>query len=347
MNQHSRRKFLGSLGAAGLAAPAIVAATSVRAQEPVKWRMQALWGGGTTSQRFEERFVKRVSDLTGGTFQIELFSRGQIVPNEQAFEAVRGGAYEMMKTYDSYAAAKVPALNFTASVPFGFPNAEEYEAWYYELGGLQMARDAYKPSGLTYVAPTVYGEEPLHSITAINTLADLNGKKGRVAGFSAAVLKQFGVVVTPLPTAEVYSALEKGLLDFADLADLRADYEEGLHEVAKFVILPGISQPSTATSYVANTRAYDSLNDIQKMALEVAARETSVGLRQNILVANAEYIQKYKDAGCEFCYIDQGEIRDARTKVMPIWRAAAKEDPLAVKMIESQIDFMRALGHIA
>src|SRR3546814_6487474 len=66
----------------------------------VKWRMQALWDPGTTPQKFEERFVKRVAELTGGKFTIELFAGGQIVPAAQAFDAVRGGAFEMMKTFD-------------------------------------------------------------------------------------------------------------------------------------------------------------------------------------------------------------------------------------------------------
>ena len=49
-----------------------------------------------------------------------------------------------------------------------------------------------------------------------------------------------------------------------------------VHEVAKFLVLPGFHQPSTATSYVANTRAYDALDDQQKAALAVAAREGSI-----------------------------------------------------------------------
>jgi TRAP-type mannitol/chloroaromatic compound transport system substrate-binding protein len=309
--------------------------------------MQALWGGGTTPQKFEEQFVKRVAELTDGTLQISLFSRGQIVPNEQAFDAVRNGAYQLMKTFDSYAAGKIPALNFTASVPFGLPRADELDAWFHELGGLKMAQEAYAPAGLTYIAPTVYGEEPIHSKFPIRSLGDIRGKKGRFAGLPATVLAEFGVAVSPIPTAEIYSAFEKGLIDFADLGDLQADYEQGIHEVAKYVILPGFSQPSTATSYVANTRAYEALTDRQKNALLVAAGEVGSALHRNIVAANAVYTKKYKEASVEFIQLDEQEIRQARTKAAPIWIRAAKGDPLATKIIESQISFMRDLGHLA
>lgn len=114
----------------------------VRAQDKVGWRMQALWDGGTTPFEFEENFVARVAELTSGAFEIKLFSAGQIVPANQAFDAVRGGAFQMMKTFDGYEAGKIPTFAFTSTIPFGFPESDQYEAWFYELGGLDMAREA-------------------------------------------------------------------------------------------------------------------------------------------------------------------------------------------------------------
>eukprot|EP00873_Tetraselmis_striata_P022000 jgi/Tetstr1/442264/TSEL_030405.t1 len=89
MTNSSRRSFLRGAGVAALAAPAVVAASSVRAQGATKWRMQALWGGGTTPMLYEERFCERVKQLTGGSLEITPFAGGQIVPSAQAFDAVR------------------------------------------------------------------------------------------------------------------------------------------------------------------------------------------------------------------------------------------------------------------
>lgn len=338
----NRRNALRLTAAAALAAPAIVSATSVRAQGVTKWRMQALWGGGTTPQLYEEKFCARVAELTGGTLEITPFAGGQIVPAAQAFDAVRGGAFEMMKTFDGYTAGKIPAHGFSSTVPFGFPEADQYEAWFYERDGLELARESYAPAGLTYVAPTVYGEEPIHSRVPIETIADLNGLKGRFVGLASAVMADFGVSVSPLPTSEVYSALDKGLVDIADRGDIKANYEEGLHEVAKFLVLPGFHQPSTATSYVANTRAYDALDDQQKAALAVAAREISGSLRQNILVANGEYIAKFRDAGVEIVDLDPQDVADNRAKAIDSWKKAASDD-LSTRMMESQVALMQEM----
>lgn len=343
MTKSSRRDFLRAAGAVTLAAPAIVAATSVRAQGATKWRMQALWGGGTTPMLYEERFCKRVAELTGGSLEITPFAGGQIVPSAQSFDAVRGGAFQLMKTFDGYTAGKIPAHGFSSTVPFGFPEADQYEAWFYERGGLELARKSYAPAGLTYIAPTVYGEEPIHSNVEIRKIADMNGLKGRFVGLASAVMAYFGVTVSPLPTSEVYSALDKGLIDFADRGDIKANYEEGIQEVSKYLILPGVHQPSTATSYVANTAAYQSLDDQQRAALEVAAREVSGALRQNIIVSNGEYIGKFEEAGVEVITLDPADVAEARAKAVASWEKATKGDELAKAMMDSQRQLMQEL----
>lgn len=341
MTSVSRR---GLIAGAAFGGATLAASATVQAQETVEWRMQALWDAGTTPYEYEKKFVERVSELTGGNFNIKLYSAGQLVPANQAFDAVRAGAFQMMKTFDGYEAGKIPAFAFTSTVPFGFPNPDEYEAWFYEKGGLDLAREAYAKAGLFYIAPTVYGEEPMHSTVRIESIADMAGKKGRFVGLASAVMADAGVAVTPLPTAEVYTALEKGLIDFADRGDLTANYEAGLAEVAKFIILPGVHQPTTATSYVANQAAYDALPDSYKAALAVAAREISSSLRQHIMVQNLEVLEKYKEKGVEIITLDQGDIAEGRAKAVESWKKATKGDDLANRVLTSQIDFMSALG---
>ncbi|GLQ06811.1 TRAP transporter substrate-binding protein DctP [Sneathiella chinensis] len=346
MTKVDRRSVLGSLGKAAIAAPAIVAVSSLetKAAGVTNWRMQALWGGSTTPYKYEERFAKRVEELTGGSLQIKTFAGGTIVPNAQAFDAVRGGAFQMMKTFDGYTAGKIPAHGFSSTVPFGFPEADMYEAWFYERGGLDMVRKSYAPAGLTYIAPTVYGEEPIHSRVEIKSIADLKGLKGRFVGLASSIMAEFGVAVSPLPTSEVYSALDKGLIDIADRGDIKANYEAGLHEVAKFLVLPGIHQPTTATGYVANTAAYNKLDTQQKAALEVAAREISGALRQDIMVSNAEYIAKFKEAGVKLIKLDTDDIAASRKVAQGALEKATKGDKLAQEMLKSQATLMADFG---
>jgi TRAP-type mannitol/chloroaromatic compound transport system substrate-binding protein len=339
-NRRSAIKLISSM-AIGLG---LTASMSAFSQDTVAWKMQSLWDGGTTPQKFEEKFVKRVSDLTDGKFKIELYSAGQLIAPNQAFDAVRGGAFQLMKTFDGYEAGKIPALAFTSTIPFGFTSSDQYEAWFYELGGIDMARQAYAPAGLFYIAPTVYGAEPIHSKTPIKTIEDLKNKKGRFVGLASTVMGSLGVSVAQLPTSEVYSALDKGVIDIADRGDLNANLEAGLDEVAKYIIFPGPHQPTTATSYVANKRAYDALPDTFKSALAVAARETSSALRQHLIVTDGLAIEEFKVKGVTVSSLSEEDVKQARTKVVEVWQSATKNDPLAKKILASQIEFMKRLG---
>ncbi|WP_238534312.1 type 2 periplasmic-binding domain-containing protein [Advenella kashmirensis] len=156
-----RRDLLKTLASGTVAGIGVLGVPAVaRAQEVVKWKMQSLWDGGTTPQKFEELFVKRVAELTDNKFQIQLYSAGQLVPANQAFDAVRGGAFQMMKTFDGYEAGKIPGLAFTSTVPFGFPEPDQYEAWFYEKDGLALAREAICLRACIMSPPLFMGQNP-------------------------------------------------------------------------------------------------------------------------------------------------------------------------------------------
>ena len=93
-NSISRRSLLQlTAGGVAVAASARLATPAIAQDAKVSWRIQSLWDGGTTPQKFEEMFVQKVAEKTGGAFELKLFSAGQIVPPAQSFDAVRGGGH--------------------------------------------------------------------------------------------------------------------------------------------------------------------------------------------------------------------------------------------------------------
>lgn len=113
--------FLKTVAAVSTVTACVAPSIAIAEDLPsVNWRMQALWDAGTTPYEYEEKFVERVSELTDGKFEIRLFAGGQLVPAAQAFEAVRAGAFQMMKTFDGYEAGSIPAFAFTSTVRLVF-----------------------------------------------------------------------------------------------------------------------------------------------------------------------------------------------------------------------------------
>jgi TRAP-type mannitol/chloroaromatic compound transport system substrate-binding protein len=95
---------------------------------------------------------------------------------------------------------------------------------------------------------------------------------------------------------------------------------------------------------VANRAAYEKLSPEFKAALFVAARETSAALRQHILVTDSKAIEAFRAKGVEITSLDPKDINAARGKARQAWQAATKNDPIAVKVLESQVAFMKQLG---
>lgn len=316
------------------------------ADKVIKWRMQVLWDAGTLPYKIEKKFVERVKQLTGGRLQIKIFAPGSLVPTNQMLDAVQAGMFEMMKQYEGYYIGKMPEAAFTSSLPCGFTDPRQMEIWFWQRGGIQMVRNSYKKLGLYYLAPTIYGQEPIHSKFPIHSIADMKGKKGRFVGLAGPVLSKLGAAVTPMPTAQVYSALEKGVIDFADRGGLMANYNAGLYEVAKYIILPGFHQPVTATCYVANIAAWNKLpKDIQAI-LECAAREASADLAQLHEETDIEALGLFKAKGCKVINLSQDEVKKIRKVAMSVWDEYANKSAKAREVLDSQEKWMRMLGLI-
>lgn len=316
------------------------------ADKVIKWRMQVLWDPATLPYKIEQRFVDRVKELTGGRLEIKIFAPGSLVPTNQMLDAVQGGMFEMMKQYEGYYIGKMPEVAFTSALPLGFTDTWQFETWFWQLGGVDLLRESYAKQGCYYIAPTIYGQEPIHSTFPIHKIEDIKGKKGRFVGLAGPVMEKLGAAVTPLPTAEVYSALEKGVIDFADRGGLAANYDAGLYEVAKYIILPGFHQPTTATCYVANLNAWNKLPDDIKAIVEAAAREASAELFQLHLVRGMEALDKFKAKGCEVIYLPDSEVNKIRQAALEVWEDYAQKSEAAGKVHQSQKEWMKLLGLI-
>ena len=318
--------------------------TAQATDKVIKWRMQVLWDAATLPYKIEKTFVDRVKELTNGRMEIKIFAPGSLVPTNQMLDAIQKGMFEMTKQYEGYDIGRLPHAAFTSALPCGFTNTWQLDTWFWARGGIDMMREEYKKMDVYYLAPTIYDEEPIHSKFPIRSINDMKGKKARFVGVAGPVMNKLGARVTPMATAEVYSALEKGVIDFADRGGLPANYDVGLYEVAKYIVLPGFHQPVTATYYAANLKAWNKLpKDIQAI-LECAAREAAADLFQLNKTMSMEALKKFKQKGCEVIYLPEADTMKARKVAMEVWEEYAKKSPFAQKVFDSQKAWMKELG---
>ena len=238
-----RRRFIVKAGGvmAAAAASAIVDAPSVIAQPKVQWRMSTTWTPALdVLQGAAQRLAKVVEETSGGRFRIEVFPGGQIMGLFDCFDATSKGTIEAFMASPQYWKDKEPALEWFATIPFGM-NPEGMAAWYHPGDGLKLWEEAYGAFNLV-PRPGLWNSPQMAGWfrKKITTIGDYKGLKTRIAsGLAAKVIARAGGTAVLTPGADIYAALERGVIDAAEWIGPHDDMQLGLHKTARYYYYPG------------------------------------------------------------------------------------------------------------
>lgn len=270
------RKLLRTVAALGVVSGlAIAAASTADAQEKVRWKMQSAFGSklsviGESAPRFSAN-IKRIS---GGSLILKFFEPGALVPTLEGFDAVKAGSIDAMWGTAGYHVGKIPALAWFTAVPFG-PGPAEMMAWLYIAGGDKIYDRIYAEHGLKgfhcgIIAPEASGwfRKP------INSVDDLKGMKIRFFGLGAQVMQKLGVSTQLLAAADIYPALERGVIDATEFSMPSIDRDLGFYEIAKNYYFPGWHQQSSALELLLNKKAFDGLSDQHQAMIEITCGDS-------------------------------------------------------------------------
>jgi TRAP-type mannitol/chloroaromatic compound transport system substrate-binding protein len=275
-----RRDFLKKAGTATAAAVATtaVAAPAVWAKgKTYNWKMVTTWPPNLPIlQTGAVRFAQRLEEVTEGRIKIQVFAGGELVPPLGVFDAVSAGTVEVGSGASYYWAGKVPAAQWFAAVPFGF-NPQGINAWFYSGGGLQLWEEVYAPFN---VVPRPQGNTGVQMggwfRKEMNTIEDYKGLKMRIPGLGGKVIAKAGGTVVLLPGGEIFTSLERGVIDATEWVGPMHDLRMGFYKAAKYYYYPGWHEPGTCLEVMFNKKAYDSLPKDLQAAVDAVAAETNM-----------------------------------------------------------------------
>jgi TRAP-type mannitol/chloroaromatic compound transport system substrate-binding protein len=248
--------------------------TALAQSQPVRWRMSTMWPKSLDAMHGSaEALSKRVGEITEGRFAIQTTAAGEIVPPPQVFDAVQNGTIECGHVLSSFFFGKDPAIGFDAGLPFGL-NARQQAAWMNFGGGLQALREVFgKFNIVQFPVGNVGVQMGGWYRKEIKTVDDLKGLKFRIGGIGGAILAKLGAVPQQIPPGEIYTSLEKGLIDGAEWIGPYDDEKLGFNKVAKYYYTPGWWEGSAMVTLLVNKKAWESLPAPYKAAVECAANE--------------------------------------------------------------------------
>lgn len=220
-------------------------------------------------------WISYVKELLPGEIEIEHYPAGELIKQNEVFDAVAEGTIQLGGDFPGYWAGKDSAFNLVSSFPM-FLDCYDYINWL-EFGGGQEEYD--RVYGAFGIVPLPHGpitvESGPRTNKPIRSLADYKGLKLRMSGKAQGnVLKKIEAAQVSIASAEVYQGLQKGLLDAAESCTPFLDWGLGYGEVTKYAGHPGWHQPGSMCNVLVNKKLWDSLPPHMKSAFKIAAKAT-------------------------------------------------------------------------
>jgi TRAP-type mannitol/chloroaromatic compound transport system substrate-binding protein len=281
--------------AAVVGALAFGSVSDAQAQGKVKWKMQAAFAStlahlGPAGQRI----ASYVTTMSNGKFTLKFFEPGALIPPLECWDAVSKGSVDSCYTTPGYHTGKYPGLAFMTAVPFG-PGLGEFLGWQWHGGGREIADKIYGKHCLTSTPCGAIGPETSGWFKKpVESLESLRGLKMRFFGLGAKVMTKIGVSTQLLAGADIYPALERGVIDATEFSMPNMDISLGFYQIAKNNYYPGWHQQISIGELLTNKAKHAALHESYKSMLEIGCKANMITEYAETEALNFPAMQKMK-----------------------------------------------------
>lgn len=334
--------------ALAIAATAMLVTTGV-AVEAKTLKVQASSKAGDWAHRFmTDKWAPKLKTMTAGKIGIDVLPTKSVVPHRETIDAVANGILDGDLNAVSYFSGRDPAFAIIGDLIAGYDTVDQVRTFCQYGGGkeiLQKLYDKYTKGRVHVVGCGPYAKEAFVSTVPIRGVADFKGVKVRSPeGLAAEVFKRVGAAPVSLPFSEVYTALEKKVIDAADASAHVNNNAHGMYKIAKYPIYPGIHSMAVL-QFIVNKKVWNKLGDEGQRALEVWYQAAYDAMRREADLED----QKIADAqrkGGEIEVIDWTTSERAKFRQIAVgaWEDFAKKSPLAQEALDAHLAYMRSTG---
>lgn len=278
--------------------------------------------------------------MSNGRLEIKVYGGGELVPALECFDAVKDGAAEMGHGVAYYWAGKVPAAQFFAAVPFGM-NAQQLNAWILCGGGQALWEEVYAPHNLI---PMLGGNTGVQMggwfNREINNLNDLKGLKMRMPGLGGKVLEKAGGSPVLLAGGEIYTGLERGVIDATEWIGPYHDYKMGFYQIAKYYYVNGWHETGASLETLVNKEKFMSLPEDLQQIVRSAVLQANHWVLSEFEAKNSLYMKKLiEEEDVQIRYYPQEVLDQLKVYTEEAIAEITSRDPLSAKVYQAYADF--------
>ncbi len=236
---------------------------------------------------FAQEFAKRLTEKSGGELSVEMRGPETVPPFEQ-LQPVSAGLFNMLFTHGAYHLGET-------TMAFGMDAVKDDPQARRESGIYDLIDAHYQKRNLKLIG--VFSAASGYHILLKNPIAEdgaLKGRKIRASGTYHDLVNELGGSVVTLPASEIYSALERGVVDGAAWPVFGAmDYK--WYEVAGYMTRPTFG--ITNLSLFMNLDTWNGLSAEQQTMVTDIAKELEVEGRKHFEGLWAKEDKAMQDAG--------------------------------------------------
>jgi tripartite ATP-independent transporter DctP family solute receptor len=283
--------------------------------------------------------VKKMSEIiaakTGGNDTIKVFGNSALGSEKDTVEQVKLGALDMVRVNVAAFNNIVPET-IVPALPFLFKSKEHMRRCLDGPVGDQILA-ALESQGFIGLAFYDSGSRSFYTTRKpIKSVADVKGMKLRVqqSDMWVTLIQSMGGNPTPLPYAEVYTALKTGVVDGAE--NNWPSYESSHHyEVAKYYSLTEHSM--SPELLVFSKKIWDTLSKDEQDVIRAAAKESVPYMRELWDAQEAKSRKIVEDGGVTIISdIDRQGFSDAAKPVYDKFAADPKLQALIKQIQETE-----------
>jgi len=285
-----RRKFLKTAGIGAVASTAFTTNLYARSRKTLKiclsWpKTLPIMGEGIYF------FAKRVKELSDGSLNIRIYGANELVPALGVFDACSRGLIDGFHSGPYYWKGKNPAFSLFSSFPFGMI-ADEMNAWFDFGGGMDSWRELYARYNLIPFKGGNTGNQMGGWFKKpIKSLKDLKGLKMRIPGLGGEVMAKLGVKPVNIPGGELYTSLDRGVIDATEWVGPALDIKMGFYKVAKYYY-SGWHEPGTTLELTFNKRKFNRLPKEHQEIIASASNEMNARMLSQFQYENGVALQE-------------------------------------------------------
>lgn len=328
--------------AASVAALAVGSAFSASA-ETTKLRIQTHFSPETLSGKMAAEFIEDVTAMSNGEIEIEMFYSGAVVKAAETFDAAATGILDCDMTGGAYQTGKNPAFQFAGDLAGGYTNPYQQLAWLLHNDGYTVINELYNAHDMEFVGWWIPGPESLSSTKPIRGVEDFKDWKFRSPpGLMTLVFANLGASPIVMDFNEIFTALETGIIDGADAANLTNNVGLGLYDIVEHTNFPGFhSMP--ADHLACRKDIYDAMPAHHKAIFKVAMQALALKNATANEVNNARTAKELREKGINLYEWTEEELGKYRAAV----KAGSTEfatTPEAKALLQNHIDFQTEMG---